>query len=110
MKLTSIMVFTGLICALVSGCGDNATHSNSAGTTPPTQKPADQNSTAHKSTAQNSTVQLANPAASYCAALGGRSEIRRSAAGEQGICTLPNGEQIDEWELFRLDHPQSKSE
>ncbi|MGL5391359.1 MAG: putative hemolysin [Shewanella sp.] len=105
MKLTSIMVFTGLICALVSGCGDNATHSNSAGTTPPTQKPADQNSTVQKS-----TVQLANPAASYCAALGGRSEIRRSAAGEQGICTLPNGEQIDEWELFRRDHPQSKSE
>ncbi|MGL5394791.1 MAG: DUF333 domain-containing protein, partial [Shewanella sp.] len=29
---------------------------------------------------------------------------------EHGMCTLPNGEQIEEWALFRRDHPQDKAQ
>lgn len=50
-------------------------------------------------------VGMANPASVYCAKLGGRTRIEKSTAGERGICVLPNGAEIDEWELFRRDHP-----
>ncbi|MGL4937833.1 putative hemolysin [Shewanella sp.] len=91
MKLVSIALLTSVICSLLTGCDNSANSPSSTSTPAATDAPA---------------VQLANPAATYCASLGGRSEIRKSAEGEQGICTLPNGEQHDEWELFRRDHPQ----
>lgn len=50
-------------------------------------------------------VGMANPASVYCAQLGGKTRIEKTAAGERGICVLPNGAEIDEWELFRRDHP-----
>ena len=50
-------------------------------------------------------VGMANPASVYCAKLGGKTLIEETAAGERGICVLPNGTEIDEWELFRRDHP-----
>ena len=52
-----------------------------------------------------SMVGMANPASVYCAKLGGKTRIEKTAAGERGICVLPNGAEIDEWELFRRDHP-----
>ncbi|EED66828.1 protein of unknown function DUF333 [Comamonas testosteroni KF-1] len=48
---------------------------------------------------------MANPASVYCAKLGGKTRIEKTTAGERGICVLPNGTEIDEWELFRRDHP-----
>lgn len=48
---------------------------------------------------------MANPASVYCAKLGGKTRIEKTAAGERGICVLANGTEIDEWELFRRDHP-----
>ncbi|QOQ80555.1 MULTISPECIES: putative hemolysin [Comamonas] len=50
-------------------------------------------------------IGMANPASVYCAQLGGKTRIEKTTAGERGICVLPNGTEIDEWELFRRDHP-----
>ncbi|KGG83489.1 MULTISPECIES: DUF333 domain-containing protein [Comamonas] len=50
-------------------------------------------------------IGVANPASVYCAKLGGKTRIEKTTAGERGICVLPNGTEIDEWELFRRDHP-----
>ncbi|MGW8420432.1 putative hemolysin [Comamonas thiooxydans] len=50
-------------------------------------------------------IGMANPASVYCAQLGGKARIEKTTAGERGICVLPNGTEIDEWELFRRDHP-----
>ena len=50
-------------------------------------------------------IGVANPASVYCAQLGGKTRIEKTTAGERGICVLPNGTEIDEWELFRRDHP-----
>lgn len=49
-------------------------------------------------------VGMANPASVYCQKLGGKPVIVKEAAGERGICHLPDGTVIDEWELFRRDH------
>lgn len=48
---------------------------------------------------------MANPASVYCIKLGGQLRIEKTAAGEHGICVLPNGLEIEEWTLFRRDHP-----
>ncbi|MCX6700200.1 MAG: DUF333 domain-containing protein [Methanomicrobiales archaeon] len=45
---------------------------------------------------------LANPASVYCGQVGGKTEIKKDAAGnEYGMCTFPNGSSCDEWALFR---------
>lgn len=51
----------------------------------------------------NSTdpVTLANPAAVFCTESGGTYEIRDGADGQVGICTLPDGTEIDAWDYFR---------
>ena len=50
-------------------------------------------------------VQLANPASTYCVSLGGELDIEKQAEGEVGYCSLPSGERIEEWSLYRRDHP-----
>ena len=42
-----------------------------------------------------------NPASAYCEEKGGTVNL------DTGICTLPDGTEIDEWELYRSDHPES---
>lgn len=52
------------------------------------------------------TVGMANPASVYCGQRGGKLDIVKGAdGGEAGYCTLPSGERIEEWALFRRDHP-----
>ena len=46
-------------------------------------------------------VEIANPAAVFCIEQGGRVEIVENDAGQQGICVLPDGTRIDEWEYYR---------
>lgn len=47
-------------------------------------------------------VGIANPAAEYCVAQGGESLIATEADGSQtGLCRLPDGTVVDEWEFFR---------
>ena len=58
----------------------------------------------------NAAVQMANPASTYCVQQGGKLSILKDAAGNQsGLCTLPDGTAIDEWALFRRDHPAAES-
>jgi putative hemolysin len=40
---------------------------------------------------------MANPAAVYCEKLGYEYRLLNSAAGQRGVCVLPNGSQCDEW-------------
>lgn len=61
--------------------------------------------TAGCSTTGSENMGLANPASVYCAKLGGVSTIINQASGQVGICSLPDGQQVEEWELYRRDHP-----
>ena len=59
-------------------------------------------SAAAEAEASPKAIALANPAAVHCGKIGGRSEIRKDAAGnETGYCRLPNGRVCEEWTLFR---------
>jgi hypothetical protein len=40
---------------------------------------------------------------------GGRLDIVNTPTGQVGMCTLPDGTVIEEWELMRRDHPSAKS-
>lgn len=52
-------------------------------------------------------VGMPNPAYTYCIDVkGGKVEDRPGESGEVGICILPDGTEIEVWELFRQDHPQ----
>lgn len=52
-------------------------------------------------------VGMANPASVHCEKVGGKVVIAKDAQGNQkGICHLPDGTQVDEWELFRRDQAQ----
>lgn len=53
------------------------------------------------------TPAIDNPASSYCIQQGGTLDIIKDKAGDIGICHLPNGTQMEEWQLFRRDHPQT---
>ncbi|WP_425602513.1 DUF6491 family protein [Luteimonas galliterrae] len=53
-------------------------------------------------TAGGETVGMPNPASAHCAKLGGVSIAKTAADGGQSAdCKLPDGEQCDEWTLFR---------
>lgn len=47
---------------------------------------------------------MKNPAAVYCVEQGGRLETIATAQGQAAYCTLPSGERVDEWTLYRRDH------
>ncbi|WP_291492368.1 putative hemolysin [Acetobacter sp.] len=53
-------------------------------------------------------IGMANPASVYCQKIGGRLEFRRDAEGVHGICHLPDGTSMEEWALFRRDHPRAE--
>ena len=48
---------------------------------------------------------LVNPATSYCHARGGRTLLGYTADGRESLCFLPDGALVDEWQLYRGDHP-----
>lgn len=50
-------------------------------------------------------VDMANPASVFCEQKGGKSEIRKNEDGsEYGVCHLPDGSVVEEWEYFRANH------
>ena len=51
---------------------------------------------------------MANPAAVYCQQKGGESIPQVNSQGQYSLCKLPNGETIEEWALWRRDHPQKQ--
>jgi hypothetical protein len=51
-------------------------------------------------------IGMPNPASAYCVQKGGKLSFQKDAAGHQtGLCALPDGTVIEEWALFRRDHP-----
>lgn len=54
------------------------------------------------------TIGMANPADVYCTQIGGTLSAKTNDQGQYSICTLPNGESLDSWALFRRDHPVQK--
>lgn len=51
-------------------------------------------------------AQMANPASVYCETKGGKITIKNTEQGQIGICTLPDGTEIEEWELYRRENQQ----
>lgn len=49
-------------------------------------------------------VGMPNPASAYCVELGGTVTIVDRPEGQIGFCTLPDGTQLEEWDLYRRDH------
>lgn len=86
MKQTTIMTTLTLAAALVAGCSTNSEATKSS----------------------DGAIGMANPASVHCQNKGGKLSIRKDKDGnETGICHLPDGTQVEEWELFRRDNPQS---
>lgn len=54
-----------------------------------------------------SMVGMANPAAVFVHELGYDYEIRSGPDGEYGVAILPNGTEIEEWELYRQYHSEA---
>ncbi|MGD9751243.1 MAG: DUF333 domain-containing protein [Acidimicrobiia bacterium] len=53
---------------------------------------------------------IANPASEYCVQLGGTVEpVEAPDGGQSGLCRLPDGRVVDEWTLYRADHPDVTS-
>jgi putative hemolysin len=49
-----------------------------------------------------------NPAAVFCEEQGEDVEFERDDVGnERGICVLPDGTRVDEWEYYRVHHPEA---
>jgi|APMI01.1.fsa_nt_gi hypothetical protein len=59
------------------------------------------------STEPSQKTEIANPASEHCVKKGGKLEIVKEAAGEKGMCHLPDGTVVEEWALFRRDNPQN---
>lgn len=53
-------------------------------------------------------IEMPNPAAVYCEQQGGTLMPVQTPQGVRSDCKLPNGEIIDEWTLWRRDHPDTK--
>ena len=49
-------------------------------------------------------LDMANPAAKYCIAVNGTLAQVTNEQGTMTMCNLPNGQQIEQWQLFRRDH------
>ncbi len=56
----------------------------------------------HANIPANSPTLIANPASKYCLSLKGHLDMT------SGICSLPAGEKIDQWVLFKRDHQVEK--
>ena len=51
---------------------------------------------------QESPIGMANPTSEFCLKQGGKSEIKKDKdGGEYGVCHLPDGTVVEEWEYFR---------
>ncbi|EIL9389003.1 DUF333 domain-containing protein [Salmonella enterica] len=53
-------------------------------------------------------IGMPNPAAVYCEQQGGTLMPVQTPQGVRFDCKLPNGEIIDEWTLWRREHPDTK--
>lgn len=88
---------------LVVGCGSDATTTTTnATTTTATASTGTPATTPTTAATTGTTAGLANPASEYCVSQGGEVLIVTAAdGGQQGLCRLPDGTEIDEWEYYR---------
>lgn len=83
----------GLALVVLVGCGSDSDPADPSSTSPSASSPA-----------TTGAAGLANPASEFCIAQGGTVEIETADDGGQaGICVLPDGTRIDEWEYFRSE-------
>ena len=55
-------------------------------------------------------AQIANPASEYCVAQGWTINIVKDSEGnESGMCKLADGTEVDEWEYFRANNPETET-
>lgn len=59
---------------------------------------------------ENCNIQIANPASIYCEENGGTLEIVDEAAGQVGMCYLPDGTVCEEWAYFRGENCTGKAQ
>lgn len=88
-KLTTPLCLTAIsgLFMLLSACATSPNHQNITELKPRELKPR---------------IGSPNPASKYCIDQGGKLSIKKQAdGGESGLCTLPNGQVIDDWEFFR---------
>lgn len=48
---------------------------------------------------EGETPEIANPAAVYCEEQGG------TVSGDEPMCTLPDGTEVDAWDYYRANNP-----
>ncbi len=60
-------------------------------------------------TTATGAAETPNPAASFCIEQGGSYRIVDGADGQRGLCTLPDGRELDAWEHFRAQHDAAPS-
>jgi putative hemolysin len=98
MKTSSILlVLVIAVVMMTAGCT-----SNQPVTTPATTVATPVPTTIVAVPTTGGSTGLANPASVYCGQVGGKTEIKKDAAGnEYGMCTFPNGSTCDEWALYR---------
>lgn len=57
----------------------------------------------------DASVGTANPASVYCVEQGGESATQKADSGDEyGVCKLPDGTAVEEWEYFRKNNPAQK--
>lgn len=67
-------------------------------------RPKDQ----RRATATVKPIGMANLADVYNFELGGKLRAKHNANGQFASCSLPNGQEVEGWALFRRDHPAKK--
>ncbi|NLY64624.1 MAG: DUF333 domain-containing protein [Alcaligenaceae bacterium] len=55
-------------------------------------------------------LNMANPASMHCQEKGGKTIIKNGEHGQYGICRLPDGTEIEEWEFYRQHHQMVKTD
>ncbi|WP_338562962.1 DUF333 domain-containing protein [Erwinia sp. E_sp_B04_7] len=58
----------------------------------------------HQPAQRPQTAGMANPASVYCLQQQGSLQFVQEQKGTVGYCTLPSGEKIEEWTLYRQNH------
>jgi hypothetical protein len=94
------------LAALLGGCKDDSSSPPQPKTETATAAPAVQPVAATQPAAaapDAAKLGIANPASVNCGKVGGKTVIRKDAAGggERGFCVFPDGSECEEWALFR---------
>lgn len=99
-RRTALRAAALVLSGMLGGCGP--AHSVPAS---PAPRPDLAPTQAQGQPAPQPRIGMANPASVYCQQRGGTLEMRRTAQGTAGWCHLPDGTVVEEWALWRSQHP-----